>query len=198
MVMLYEPLSRAIESVANHQNKKKIYLSPTGRLLNESLVQELSGSQDFILLSGRYGGVDQRLLNQYEFEAVSVGDYVVSGGELPALLLMDALLRKVSGVLGNSQSSSEDSFARYPHFEAPQFTRPSEMPAGKVPATLMSGDHKKIEEFRKNVGLALTLQNRPGLVQISEDDKKKLGKFLSSLGAEDLKILGLKKDFSLG
>jgi tRNA (guanine37-N1)-methyltransferase len=195
MVMLFEPLSKAIESIPNQQSKKKIYLSPTGRLLNESLVQELSGHGDFILLSGRYGGVDQRLLNHYEFEAVSVGDYVVSGGELPALILMDALLRKVSGVLGNSQSSAEDSFARYPHFEAPQFTRPSEIPAGKVPATLMSGDHKKIEEFRRLVGLGLTLQNRPGLVQISEDDKKKLAKFFAGITAEDLKTLGFTEDF---
>jgi len=198
MVMLFEPLAKALESIPEYKTKKKIYLSPTGKLLNESLVRELGGSQDFILLSGRYGGIDQRFLNQYEFEAVSIGDYVVSGGELPALILMDALLRKVDGVLGNNRSAGSDSFASDPHFEAPLFTRPSENAAGKVPAVLMSGDHKKIDEFRRLVGLALTIQNRPGLVEISEGDKKKLKKLLTETSPEDLKILGLSKDFSLG
>lgn len=195
MVMLYEPLSKAIESIANHKACKKIYLSPRGRLLNEGLVNELSRNSNFILLSGRYGGVDQRLLNQYEFEEVSVGDYVVSGGELPSLILIDALMRKVPGVLGNNNSSFEDSFAGGKGFEAPLFTRPQENEAGKVPDILLSGDHQKIAEFRRLIGLALTLKERPELVEntLSNKDKKKIENTLSQLSIAELQVLGLKK-----
>lgn len=195
MVMLFEPLSRSLESIQDYKNAKKIYLSPSGKLLNESLVTDLSKSKNFIFLCGRYGGVDQRFLNTYEFESISVGDYVVSGGELPALMLMDAILRKIPGVLGNTESAGSDSFAKNPFFEAPLFTRPREHASGAVPEVLLSGDHKKIEEFRFLVGLALTLQNRPGFLTPANEDKKRLKKFFSQTSLEDLNILGFTESF---
>lgn len=197
MVMLYEPLAQSVESVPDWKTAKKIYLSPVGRLLDENLITELSREKNFILLSGRYGGVDQRLLNEYDFMPVSVGDYVVSGGELPALILMDALLRKVPGVLGNEDSSLSDSFAQGKFFEAPQFTRPRENAAGSVPEVLVGGDHKKIKQWREKIGLALTLKNRPDLVRdkLSTGDIKELKMYLSTLSEKDLELIGLDAQF---
>jgi tRNA (guanine37-N1)-methyltransferase len=195
--MLFEPLAKAMDFLAKtsseKKNQRKIYLSPTGTLLNEKLVQELSQEEELVLLCGRYGGVDQRFLNHYAFESVSVGDYVVSGGELPALLLIDAVLRKKPGVLGNESSSKDDSFASSPYFEAPLLTRPRENFAGKVPDILLSGDHKKIEDFRKWLGLALTVQWRPELVNSSEF--LALKKYLCTVSREDLKTMGLNESF---
>lgn len=196
MVMLYEPIEKAIQSV-NATSARKVYLSPTGKLLNESMVKDFSNETDILLLSGRYGGVDQRILNHYDFESISVGDYVVSGGELPALILMDAILRKKTGVLGNNESASSDSFASSPFFEAPLFTRPRENEAGKVPDILLSGDHKKIAEFRKYVGMALTLQTRPDLIKADGIAKvlSEIQKYLSPISREDLKTMGLQDSF---
>jgi tRNA (guanine37-N1)-methyltransferase len=197
MVMLYEPLAQSVESVGDFKKMKKIYLSPVGRRLDEKLVEELSEENDFLLLSGRYGGVDQRLLKNYEFENVSVGDYVVSGGELPALILMDALLRKIPGVLGNGDSSIEDSFAKGKYFEAPLFTRPRENAAGVVPEILLNGDHKKIAQWREMIGLALTLKSRPDLLQnsFSKDDQRSLKMYLSNLIDTELELIGLNREF---
>jgi len=204
MVMLYEPLAKAIESIPGYQNMKKIFMSPVGPRLDENLVREIytelteptaiqmDGHQEVLILSGRYGGVDQRLLNQFGFKNISIGDYVVSGGELPALILMDAILRKFPGVLGNEASSNSDSFAAKPYFEAPQFTRPRENSAGTVPDILTSGDHKKIEEFRDRVGLALTLQERPDLLTMNEDDLQKTRKFVEKLSPQERQVLGLR------
>lgn len=205
MVMLYEPLSKCVESIENHKTAKKIYMSPVGKLLNEKLVNELVKEENLIILCGRYGGVDQRLLNQYEFENVSVGDYVVSGGEVPALILMDAMIRKIPGVLGNLESPEADSFAGGKFFEAPLFTRPraltleaSKANAADVPAVLLSGDHKKINEWREKIGLALTLKNRSDLVTLSEKDRADLKKYLSKLNDNELELVGLSAEFVRG
>jgi tRNA (guanine37-N1)-methyltransferase len=193
MVMLYEPLAEAMEANSTLQNSRKIYLSPAGKKMDEALVCELVKEKHLTLLCGRYGGVDQRFLNQYQFENVSIGDYVVSGGELPALTLIDAVVRKIPGVLGNETSAASDSFAQNLFFEAPLFTRPAENTAGTVPAILLSGDHKKIEEFRSYVGQALTLQMREdvrGLI-----DMLALKKYLGRFSKEELTILGLNLSF---
>jgi tRNA (guanine37-N1)-methyltransferase len=193
MVMLYEPLSRAMDSKSELKSSRKIYLSPAGRKLTDAFVNELAQESHFTLLCGRYGGVDQRFLNEYHFENVSVGDYVVSGGELPALLLMDAIVRKRPGVLGNETSALADSFAQGPFFEAPLFTRPAQNQAGAVPALLLSGDHKKIEEFRSWIGQALTLQLRPEVG--SSIDIKQLVSYLKKIPQAELLMLGLKTEF---
>ncbi len=194
MVMLYEPLSLVLKSRSEFAGSKKIYLSPAGKKLDEAMVCNLARVAHVTLLCGRYGGVDQRLLNEYDFENVSVGDYVVSGGELPALTLMDAVVRKLPGVLGNQASAQEDSFARGGFFEAPLFTRPSENSAGKVPGILLSGDHKKIDEFRFYVGQGLTLQARPETRALL--DILKLRTFLQRISPEELKVLGFREEFT--
>ena len=195
MVMLYEPLHKALEANSEIKTSRKIYLSPAGKKLDEAMVCALSEILHVTLLCGRYGGVDQRLLNDYGFENVSVGDYVVSGGELPALTLMDAVVRKLPGVLGNQSSAQEDSFAKGAFFEAPLYTRPSENGAGKVPAVLLSGDHKKIVEFRFFVGQGLTLQARPETRSMI--DVLKLRTFLKKIAPEELKVLGFENEFLL-
>lgn len=193
MVMLYEPLAQALDSKPDISKSRKIYLSPAGRKLSEAVVNELAQEPHVTMLCGRYGGVDQRLLNSYEFENISVGDYVVSGGELPALLVLDAVVRKRPGVLGNENSVVEDSFAQGPFFEAPLFTRPAQNGAGAVPAVLLSGDHKKIQEFRLWVGQALTLQSRPEVESLIEKDK--MVAYLRKIPRHELQIMGLRKTF---
>lgn len=192
MVLLYEPLAKAMES-ENLKNTRRIYLSPTGKRLNEELVQELSQETHVTLLCGRYGGVDQRFLQQYQFESVSVGDYVVSGGELPALLLIDAVVRKIPGTLGHQDSAQEDSFAQGPFFEAPLFTRPRHNEAGEVPDFLLSGDHKKIAEIRRVIGQTLTLQSRPETELLLDWTSHK--KILLQIPKKDLFLMGFHKDF---
>lgn len=191
MVMLYEPLAKAMASIEGLEQAQRIYLSPKGRLLDESLVQDLSQKSSFVLLCGRYGGVDQRVLNQYDFQEISVGDYVVSGGELPALTLVDALLRQCPGVLGHQDSAANDSLAQGQGFEAPLFSRPQVTEGGVVPAVLTNGDHKKIAEFRRLVGLALTNMARPQLVHLSLEDKKKIVQLLREMPADELRAVGL-------
>jgi tRNA (guanine37-N1)-methyltransferase len=195
MVMLYEPLHKALESNPGIKSVRKIYLSPAGKKLDEAMVCALSETPHLALLCGRYGGVDQRLLNEYGFENVSVGDYVVSGGELPALTLIDAVVRKLPGVLGNQSSAQEDSFAKGAFFEAPLYTRPSENAGGKVPGILLSGDHKKIDEFRFFVGQGLTLQARPETRSLI--DVLKLRTYLKKISHKELKVLGFENNFLL-
>ena len=196
MIMLYEPLAQSVESIEGFKSIPKYFMSPTGRKLDENLVQEISQQSEVILLSGRYGGVDQRLLHHYNFIPISIGDYVVSGGELPAGILVDAVVRKLPGVLGNAESSSSDSFSKNGMFEAPSFTKPRENAGGKVPEVLTGGDHKKILEFREHVGLALTLKWRPDLVPpLSPNDFQKLKSYLSTFDQQTLQLLGLDRDF---
>lgn len=193
MVMLYEPLDKVMQDRAELLSSRKIYLSPAGRQLDESLVKELAQEKHITLLCGRYGGVDQRLLNQYQFENISVGDYVVSGGELPALMIIDAVARKVPGTLGHQDSARDDSFASSPFFEAPLYTRPRENEAGIVPAVLLSGDHKRIEEFRKWVGQALTLQARPWVRE--HINMAGLKKYLQKMDRKEAAVVGISAAF---
>ncbi|MBY0316872.1 MAG: tRNA (guanosine(37)-N1)-methyltransferase TrmD [Bdellovibrionales bacterium] len=196
MIMLYEPLAQAVESVEGFEKIPKYFMSPTGKKLDEKWVQDISNQKEIIILSGRYGGVDQRLLHKYNFISISIGDYVVSGGELPAGILIDAVARKLPGVLGNSESSSSDSFSKNGMFEAPSFTKPRENAGGKVPDVLTGGDHRKIIEFREQVGLALTLKWRPDLVPtLSKNDIQRLKNYLSTYDAETLQLLGLDREF---
>lgn len=197
MVMLFEPLAQACASIEGFASAKKIFLTPTGKLLNEEMVQQLSQEKDIVLLSGRYGGVDQRLIGHYGFEGVSTGDYVLSGGEIPALALMDAVVRKLPGVLGHNESASSDSLAGEGGLEAPLFTRPRENAGGKVPEILLSGDHKKMAEYRKNIGLALTLQNRPELIKtkLKDEETKRLKAYIKAQPVEELLLSGFTREF---
>lgn len=195
MCMTVDALSPAVdEALARAPKARRIYVSPQGRTLDHHLARELSGAGDLILLSGRYAGVDQRLLNHYRFEEVSIGDYVLSGGELAAMVIIDAAARFLPGVLGHQDSSQADSFENG-FLEAPQFTRPREILGQVVPEALMSGNHARIEHWRKLVGRLITLKKRPELFHaqnLSMKDLKELRDFLSAMSPTEREVLDLQ------
>ncbi|MFM9834894.1 MAG: tRNA (guanosine(37)-N1)-methyltransferase TrmD [Methylophilaceae bacterium] len=170
MVMLIEPLEKAINAAkqAFGLETKVIHLSPSGKPLTHQKVMQLAQEKSLILLASRYEGVDQRLLDTQVDEEISIGDYVLSGGEIPAMALMDAVIRQLPGVLGDKDSAVEDSFVDG-LLDCPHYTRPEEY-AGtlgkvlRVPELLLSGNHAKIKEWRLKQSLALTRAKRPDLL----------------------------------
>jgi tRNA (guanine37-N1)-methyltransferase len=169
MVMMSEPLEKALKAARQRQRSsgvketKVVYFTPQGRLLDHQLVVELGRQEGLILLAGRYEGVDERLVpRQVDYE-VSIGDYVLSGGELPAMALMDALIRRIPGVLGDAESAAQDSFVDglldYPHY-----TRPEVYEGVPVPAVLMSGNHAEIKRWRLKQSLGRTWRRRPEML----------------------------------
>jgi tRNA (guanine37-N1)-methyltransferase len=175
MVMLAEPLAKALEAVRAAQcsalgegcGGKVIYLSPQGKRLDHRRVVELAGRQAVTLLCGRYEGIDERLLEQCVDEELSVGDYVLSGGELAAMAVIDAVVRQLPGALGDGQSAVEESFADG-LLDCPQYTRPEQWPAGAaagaVPDVLLSGHHERIRRWRLKQALGRTWLRRPDLL----------------------------------
>jgi tRNA (guanine37-N1)-methyltransferase len=168
MLMMVQPLRDAINAAkqsardAGHE-AKVIYLSPQGRRLDHQNAQSLSSSQALILVAGRYEGIDERIIESLIDEEWSVGDYVLSGGELPAMILIDAMVRFVPGVLGHSQSAEQDSFADG-LLDCPHYTRPEVLDGKQVPSVLLSGDHEKIRQWRLTQSLLRTKQRRPDLL----------------------------------
>ena len=166
MIMMAPPLAAAIDSARRAQvgqNGRVIYLSPQGAPLTHDKVFELAQLSDLILLCGRYEGIDERLLTNSVDEEIGIGDFVVSGGELPAMMLMDAVLRLVPGVLGDQQSAEQDSFANG-LLDCPHYTRPLEFQGLPVPEVLRSGNHGLIAEWRLKQSLQRTLARRPDLL----------------------------------
>lgn len=166
MIMMAPPLAAAIDSARRAQagqNGRVIYLSPQGTPLTHDKVLELAQLSDLILLCGRYEGIDERLLTNSVDEEIGIGDFVVSGGELPAMMLMDAVLRLVPGVLGDQQSAEQDSFANG-LLDCPHYTRPLEFQGLPVPEVLRSGNHGLIAEWRLKQSLQRTLARRPDLL----------------------------------
>lgn len=191
MVMMAEILDRALSETLAEEKPHVVYMSPQGKRLTDEKVKELAGRKHVVIVSGRYGGIDQRLLNQWVDEEISIGDYVVSGGELPALVMIDAVARKIPGVLGHHQSSEKDSFAEG-LLEEPQFTRPWEWKGQSVPEILKSGHHQKIQEWKKQMALLITAQKRPDLfLQLSPEVKTQAKKFFTSLSEEEKRVCGL-------
>jgi len=167
MVMRADIIEKSLLSVK--QPGRKIYLSPRGKPLTQDLVKELSRTPALTLLCGRYEGVDQRILDAHEFEEISIGDYVLSGGEPAALILMDACIRLLPGVMGNEATPDEESFSNG-LLEYPHYTRPAQWTADNgrtfnVPDILKSGDHKKIADWRHKQSLEITEKNRPDLLK---------------------------------
>ena len=167
MVMMAEPLSRAIEhakaqAAAQGLHCPVVYLTPQGNTLNEPLVQDLSQYDGFILLCGRYEGIDERLLNTYVDIECSIGDYVLTGGELPAMVLMDSLIRRLPAVMGDDQSAMQDSFVDG-LLDYPQYTKPLAFAGQGVPEVLLSGHHAKIAEWRFVEQARRTQARRPDL-----------------------------------
>lgn len=164
MVMLAEPLAQAIKAAkALNVDAKVIHLSPRGVPLSHEKVMQLSQEKGLILLASRYEGVDERLLDSLVDEEISIGDYVLSGGELPAMALIDAVVRQLPGSLGDADSAVEDSFVNG-LLDCPHYTRPEMYENKVVPEVLLSGNHAKIREWRLKQSLALTRAKRPDLL----------------------------------
>ena len=169
MVMLAEPLAQAIEAAKARQlaagvaKPKVVHLSPSGKPLTHDDVMALSQEQGLVLLASRYEGVDQRLLDRMVDAEYSIGDYVLSGGELPAMVLMDAIIRQLPGALGDADSAAEDSFVNG-LLDCPHYTRPEEYKGEKVPEVLLSGNHAKIKQWRLKMALQRTRDQRPDLL----------------------------------
>jgi tRNA (guanine37-N1)-methyltransferase len=162
MVLKPEPLFRAVESL-DPDRGRVLLLSPAGRRLDQALVRELAGEPHLTLLCGRYEGVDERVVQGLPAEEVSIGDYVLAGGELPALVLIEAVTRLVPGVIGKEESHERDSFAEPGVLDHPHYTRPPEFRGMTVPDVLRSGDHGAIERWRREAALEKTRRNRPDL-----------------------------------
>ncbi len=184
MVMKPEPVFEAIETVlgdALHtapQPVPVIMLTPQGRVFNQTVARELSSYEKIVLICGRYEGIDERIREHLVTDEISMGDYVLTGGELPALLVIDAVSRLLPGVLGDPDGATDDSHAtgllEYPHY-----TRPPEFRGWGAPEVLLSGDHAKIEKWRREQSLLRTLQKRPDLLKkanLTEEDRKVLAK----------------------
>ncbi len=162
MVMMPDVVYDAYESVKT-KDSKLIYLSPQGKTLNQEKVKDLSKEKHLILLCGHYEGIDQRILDEIVDEEISIGDYVLTGGELPSMVLIDSVSRYVEGVL-NKESREEESFANDNLLEYPQYTRPEEFHGMQVPEVLKSGNHQNIEKWRKEKSLEITKIKRPDLI----------------------------------
>ena len=175
MVMKPEPVFDAVESVLGPQAAcPVILLTPQGRVFSQTVARELSAHERIALLCGRYEGVDERIRTRLVTDEISIGDYVLTGGELPALILIDAVTRLLPGALGDPTGAEDDSHAsgllEYPHY-----TRPPEFRGDAVPEILLSGDHAKIEKWRREQSLLRTLERRPDLLEkadLSEKDRK--------------------------
>jgi len=163
MVLRPEPVFAAVESL-DPDRGRVLLLSPAGRRLDQAMVRELSHEAHLALLCGRYEGIDERVVDGLPAEEVSIGDYVLSGGELPALVLIEAVTRLVPGVIGNEDSHERDSFDTPTTLDHPQYTRPQEFRGMRVPDVLLSGHHAEIERWRRDAALEKTRRNRPDLL----------------------------------
>ncbi len=180
MVMLAEPIERTLEAVKTSGGAGRvIYLSPQGRKLDHRKVMELAKESAMTLLCGRYEGVDERLLERRVDEELSIGDFVLSGGELAAMALIDAVVRQLPGALGDDASAVQESFADG-LLDCPHYTRPETYEGASVPEVLMSGHHEKIRRWRLKQALGRTWLRRPELIaarSLSEEEKKLLEEF---------------------
>lgn len=179
MVMQAEPIYKAYSDLKDKIGKETlrvVYLTPQGKVFNQEVAKELASEEDLVFLCGHYEGIDERVLELIVTDYISIGDYVLTGGELPAMVMVDAISRLVPDVLSNGTSAEFESF----HdnlLEYPQYTRPEEYMGKKVPEVLLSGHHSNIEEWRRQQSLLRTLKRRPDLLKdanLSEKDKKYL------------------------
>jgi len=185
MVMLPEPLQACIDAAKSRQREAGVerplvvLMSPQGERLGEELVKELASAQGLVVIAGRYEGVDERLVERSVDREVSIGDYVTSGGELPAMVMLDCIVRKLPGVLNDAESATQDSFSAG-ILDWPHYTRPVEWKDAKVPDVLMSGNHAAIERWRRKQALGRTWDRRPDLVEeakLSREDRQLLEEY---------------------
>jgi tRNA (guanine37-N1)-methyltransferase len=164
MVMKPEPVFAAVESLGSG-DRRTLLLSPAGRRLDQDLARQLAAEPWLVLICGRYEGVDERVVEGLPAEEVSIGDYVVAGGEVPALVVLEAVTRLVPGVIGREESHERDSFGEEGVLDHPHYTRPAEFRGMRVPETLLSGNHAEIERWRREAALEKTRRNRPDLLE---------------------------------
>ena len=164
MVLKPEPVFAAVESLGAG-DRRTLLLSPAGRRLDQDLVRELAPEPWLVLICGRYEGVDERVAEGLPAEEVSIGDYVVAGGEVPALVVLEAVTRLVPGVIGRGESHEQDSFGDSDMLDHPHYTRPAEFRGLRVPETLLSGNHAEIDRWRREAALEKTRRNRPDLLE---------------------------------
>jgi tRNA (guanine37-N1)-methyltransferase len=179
MVMKVEPVEKALATVkGSTEDSLVVLMTPQGETFNQKIAAELAGKKQIIIICGRYEGFDERIREHLADREISIGDYVLTGGELPALVLIDAVSRFIPGVLGNEESSLSESFSQG-LLEYPQYTRPAEYKGWKVPDVLVSGNHAEIELWRKNESLKRTYKRRPDLlakINHSREDERCLEK----------------------
>jgi tRNA (guanine37-N1)-methyltransferase len=189
MVMKVEPLRTAIDAAkaaaaAAGCNSRVAYLSPQGRRLGQADMVRIAAAPGWILVAGRYEGVDERLIETRVDEEWSIGDYVLSGGELPAMVVMDAVIRLLPGALGHADSAAQDSYGDG-LLDCPHYTRPEAIDGRAVPAVLLSGDHAAIARWRRQQALGRTWQRRPGLLRVrglDADERALLDEFIRCRG----------------
>lgn len=183
MVMMPQPISDCMKHVLSGYREsekreipKVIHLSPQGKVLNQKMAQQLSKESALVLLCGHYEGIDQRVIDKYVDMEISIGDYVLTGGEIPAMVLIDCVTRLIPDVLGSAESIMDESHSDG-LLEYPQYTRPAVYDGDEVPEVLLSGNHRKIDEWRRQQSLKNTLKKRPDLlkrVKLTEDDLRML------------------------
>ncbi|MDC2994855.1 tRNA (guanosine(37)-N1)-methyltransferase TrmD [Gammaproteobacteria bacterium] len=186
MLLKSEPLMKAIDDATSkfdRSESKIIYLSPKGKPFTQETAETLALEKNIIFICGRYEGIDQRIIDHYVDDEISIGDYVLSGGELPALVVFDAITRNIEGVLGDDSSLEQESFSGG-LLEYPQYTRPEKMKLGDVPKELLSGNHAVIEQWRKKQMLGITSSRRKDLLEkitLSPEEKALLEEFFDEL-----------------
>lgn len=194
MLMMVDPLAKAIRAARSRQsscgirNSRSVLLSPQGRPLDQGLVEELAAADGLVLLAGRYEGVDERLIELEIDEEVSIGDYVLSGGELPAMAIVDSIVRRIPGVLNDAGSASEESFVDG-ILDYPQYTRPDVYEGQPVPPVLLSGNHAEIRRWRLKQALGRTWRRRPDLLaklQLDAEQAKLLDEYKADYGMTEM------------
>ena len=187
MVMQAEPVYQCYESICRsigNSRPRVVFMTPQGRTFNQQMAEELSREEDLILLCGHYEGIDERVLEKIVTDNVSIGDYVLTGGELPAMVMMDTISRLVPGVLNNGMSAVKESFSDN-LLEYPQYTRPEEWMGEKVPSVLLSGHHKNIAAWYREQSILRTAKNRPDLLEKAELTEKERQWLIQQLEGEE-------------
>ncbi len=211
MIMQYKPLKKALLSLSQDFEKKRelppkglkiIHLSPQGKKWDHKKARAFAeqNNQELVFICGRYGGVDSRFVSEYVDEEISVGDYVLTGGEPALLVILDSLSRFIKGALGNKDSSKEESFEKNYLLEAPQWSRPKDIKGHKIPEVVLSGHHKNIKNFRYLMSVFITALKRPDLSALSPNGKDlpKAVKLVKSFSKKELKACGIQeKDLRL-
>lgn len=197
MLMQYIPMQKTMESLNLSKNNKVYYFSPQGRLWDykQARLWAEQDSVERVLICGRYSGLDQRFISEYVDEEISIGDYVLNGGESAALVILDSTVRFIKGALGNEHSAEQESFENQSLLEAPQWTRPRDIAGYQIPKVMLSGHHENIKTFQYHLSLVITALKRPDLLKKSgaERNLKKAVQSIQTLSSSELKACGLNQ-----